>query len=105
MFDDSKAIAYDYETAYDTKAGYSLSCMPTWQYCADDRFDPYLVAICGENIFDHEYGQLPDFTIFRRLDDGRQLYIGRPESFPDWSVFHGRIGVSHNSGCESVVPR
>ena len=105
MFEDSKAIAYDYETAYDTKAGYSLSCMPTWQYCADDRFDPYLVAICGENIFDHEYGQLPDFTIFRRLDDGRQLYIGRPERFPDWSVFHGRIVVSHNSSFESVVTR
>lgn len=105
MFEDSKAIAYDYETVYDTKAGYSLSCMPTWQYCADERFDPYLVAICGEDIFDHEYGQLPDFTIFRRLDDGRQLYIGRPENFPDWSVFHGRIVVSHNSSFESIVTR
>ena len=105
MFEDSKAIAYDYETAYDTKAGYSLSCMPTWQYCADARFDPYLVAICGENIFDHEYGQLPDFTIFRRLDDGRQLYIGRPENFPDWSVFHGRIVVSHNNSFDGVVTR
>lgn len=105
MFEDSKAIAYDYETAYDTKAGYSLSCMPTWQYCADARFDPYLVAICGEGIFDHEYGQLPDFTIFRRLDDGRQLYIGRPENFPDWSVFHGRIVVSHNNSFDGVVTR
>lgn len=105
MFEDSKAIAYDYETVYDTKAGYSLSCMPTWQYCADERFDPYLVAICGEDIFDHEYGQLPDFTIFRRLDDGRQLYVGRPENFPDWSVFHGRIVVSHNSSFESIVTR
>ena len=105
MFEDSKAIAYDYETVYDTKAGYSLSCMPTWQYCADERFDPYLVAICGEDIFDHEYGQLPDFTIFRRLDDGRQLYVGRPENFPDWSVFHGRIVVAHNSSFESIVTR
>ena len=84
MFEDSKAIALDFETFYDTKAGYSLTSMSPQNYCADPRFDPYLVAICGDRIFDHEYDTLSDFTIFRRLDDGRQLYIGRPENFPDW---------------------
>lgn len=103
MFDDSKAIAFDFETFYDTKAGYSLTSMSPQNYCADPRFDPYLVAICGDCIFDHEYGTLPDFTIFRRLDDGRQLYIGRPENFPDWSVFHGRIMLAHNLAFDSVV--
>ena len=103
MFEDSKAIAFDFETFYDTKAGYSLTSMSPQNYCADPRFDPYLVAICGDRIFDHEYGTLPDFTIFRRLDDGRQLYIGRPENFPDWSVFHGRIMLAHNLAFDSVV--
>lgn len=103
MFDDSKAIAFDFETFYDTKAGYSLTSMSPQNYCADPRFDPYLVAICGDRIFGHEYGTLPDFTIFRRLDDGRQLYIGRPENFPDWSVFHGRIMLAHNLAFDSVV--
>lgn len=103
MFEDSKAIAFDFETFYDTKAGYSLTSMSPQNYCADARFDPYLVAICGRDIFDHEYGTLPDFTIFRRLDDGRQLYIGRPENFPDWGVFHGRIMLAHNLAFDSVV--
>ena len=103
MFEDSKAIAFDFETFYDTKAGYSLTSMSPQNYCADPRFDPYLVAICGDRIFDHEYGTLSDFTIFRRLDDGRQLYIGRPENFPDWSVFHGRIMLAHNLAFDSVV--
>lgn len=103
MFEDSKAIAFDFETFYDTKAGYSLTSMSPQNYCADPRFDPYLVAICGDRIFDHEYGTLPDFTVFRRLDDGRQLYIGRPENFPDWSVFHGRIMLAHNLAFDSVV--
>ena len=103
MFEDSKAIAFDFETFYDTKAGYSLTSMSPQNYCADPRFDPYLVAICGDRLFNHEYGTLPDFTIFRRLDDGRQLYIGRPENFPDWSVFHGRIMLAHNLAFDSVV--
>ena len=52
---DMQAVAIDYESFYCDKAGtrdYSLSLMPTWKYCADPRFDAYLVAICGWEITD-----------------------------------------------------
>lgn len=112
---DKAAVAIDYETFYDTKAGYSLTKMPVLQYCTDDRFDPYLVAICGweitdDGIFepDWEEGKVvtrrrEDKSIFRKLADGRQLYIGRPEKFPDWNDLKGRILLAHNAGFDSVV--
>ena len=103
---DREAVAIDYETFYDTKAGYSLTKMPTLQYCTDPRFDAYLVAICGWSIFpeirtsnrtgDHK-------GVYRDLDDGRQLYIGRPEEFPHWDKLRGRILLAHNAGFDSVV--
>ena len=37
---DRSAVAADWETFYDTKAGYSLSAMSPQLYCADPRFDP-----------------------------------------------------------------
>lgn len=112
---DKAAVAIDYETFYDTKAGYSLSKMPTLQYCTDDRFDPYLVAICGWEITDDGlFGdrwtegnvssvRRKDGSIFRKLSDGRHLYIGRPEKFPDWENLKGRILLAHNAGFDSVV--
>ena len=123
---DREAVAIDYETFYDTKAGYSLTKMPVLQYCTDDRFDPYLVAICGWGITDdgifepgmtlsggcYEVGWEPgkvvtrrrsDKSIYRKLADGRQLYIGRPENFDGWENLRGRMLLAHNAGFDSVV--
>lgn len=107
---DKDAVAIDYETFYDSKAGYSLTTMSTHQYCKDDRFDPYLVAICGRGIFDGPSDNAGSFTtcdvkrcIYRTLEDGRQLYIGRPEYFNHWRNLEGRILLAHNASFDSVV--
>ena len=123
---DLQAVAIDYETFYDTKAGYSLSSMSPQLYCADPRFDAYLVAICGWEITDdgifepgmtlsggcYEAGWEPgkvvtrkraDGSFFRKIEDGRQLYVGRPEKFPDWENLKGRILLAHNAAFDSVV--
>lgn len=123
---DRQAVALDYETYYDTKAGYSLSAMSPQLYCADPRFDAYLVAICGWEITDdgifepgmtlgggcYEAGWEPgkvitrkraDGSFFRKLEDGRQLYVGRPENFKDWDNLKGRILIAHNAAFDSVV--
>ncbi len=99
---DDMAVAIDYETMYDTKAEYSLSCMSPQQYCADPRFDAYLVAICGNNIFDKSETGMKR-NVYRELEDGRQLYIGRPEDFKYWNQLDGRILLAHNAGFDSVV--
>ncbi len=105
---DRNAVALDYETFYDTKAGYSLSAMSPQLYCADERFDAYLVAICGERVFDGDPDPGPEprgagRETFRTLDDGRQLYVGRPENFRHWNRLKGRILLAHNAGFDSVV--
>ena len=106
---DERAVALDYETFYDSKGGYSLTEMSPQQYCADERFDAYLVAICGEHIFDgpRDDESLPTVhpgrAVFRDLDDGRQLYIGRPEHFNHWGQLKDRILLAHNAGFDSVV--
>lgn len=107
---DKRAVAIDYETFYDSKGGYSLTTMSPQNYCADRRFDAYLVAICGEHIFDGPTDDPGAFvtqdvkdTVFRTLDDGRQLYIGRPEYFHHWNQLKDRILLAHNAGFDSVV--
>ena len=112
---DRSAVAADWETFYDTKAGYSLSTMSPQLYCADPRFDPYLVALCGweitdDGIFEPEWKEgetvtrfRTDGSMFRKLPDGRQLYVGRGENFPDWENLNGRIIVCHNCAFDSVV--
>lgn len=112
---DRSAVAADWETFYDTKAGYSLSAMSPQLYCADSRFDPYLVALCGweitdDGIFEPEWKEGETVTrfhtngsMFRKLPDGRQLYVGRGENFPDWENLNGRIIVCHNCAFDSVV--
>ena len=118
---DRQAVALDYESFYDTKAGYSLSAMSPQLYCADERFDAYLVAICGWEITDDGLfeadgvveGWEPGKTVtrwtlgggalVRKLPDGRQLYVGRPESFGGWDNLRGRILIAHNSAFDSVV--
>ena len=102
---DAKAVAIDYETFYDTKAGYSLTDMSPQQYCGDSRFDAYLVAICGEGLW-VEPPKDPERTtrsVYREVEGGRQLYIGRPENFCGWSSLEGRILLAHNAGFDSVV--
>ena len=105
---DEDAVALDYETYYSTKSGYSLTTMPTDAYCRDERFDAYLVAICGRNIFD---GLCDDGlvtcdvkpSVTRTLEDGRQLYIGRPEHFSYWNRLNDRILLAHNASFDSAV--
>lgn len=107
---DQDAVAIDYETFYDTKAGYSLTSMSPQNYCADPRFDPYLVAICGRDIMPaHAMGTEEGKAAYRgelicrELDDGRQLYIGRPERFAGWKNLEGRTLLAHNAAFDSVV--
>lgn len=110
MFEDSTACSLDFETFYDSKAGYSLTKMDPRRYCADERFDPYLVAICGDHIFDGHGDNDGNLVtqdvkpcVFRTLEDGRQLYIGRPEHFNHWNQLEGRIICCHNAGFDEVV--
>lgn len=103
---DDRAVAVDYETYYDAKGGYSLSCMSPQQYCAHEKFDAYLVAICGGDIFAEDWRTRKDRdprSVYRILGDGRQLYIGRPEKFLYWGLLDGRILLAHNAGFDSVV--
>lgn len=99
---DLRAVAIDYETFYDTRDGYSLKSMSPQNYCADPRFDAYLVAVCGVDVFDGPDAQTRD-TIKRTLDDGRQLFVGHPSAFDGWGKLGGRILLAHNAGFDSVV--
>ena len=112
--DPKRAVALDYETYYSSKDGYSLTNMGPTQYCADPRFDPYLVAICGWEITGD--GMWPgwktgetdtkfttDGSMFRKLPDGRHLYVGRPENFRDWKNLEHRTLCCHNAGFDEVV--
>lgn len=115
MPDDKLAFSLDFESDYSTKAGYSLAKMPTWMYCADARFNPYLVSLCGWEITDDGiFGEgwkegevVTRFTekgsMFRKLADGRQLYVGRPENFPDWENLKGRLTLSHNNSFDKCA--
>lgn len=112
---DKTAIAVDYESWYSTKDGYSLAKMPTWQYCASEKFDAYLVAICGWEVLsedptalDWEEGStITKFdgkgSMYRRLPDGRQLFVGRPENFSDWENLQGRLLLAQNASFDQVV--
>jgi hypothetical protein len=104
MEEKGRAVAIDYETFYDSESGYSLSTMPTDAYCRDERFDPYLVAICGSDVFDPALvGTSPTGDLYRVLEDGRQLFVGRPERFPAWDGLADRTLLAHNASFDSVV--
>lgn len=110
MFDDTSCVSFDFESYY--TRDYSLSKMPTWQYCADERFDPYLLAICGWQIFDDgvvdatEGEEKTVFdekgSMFRVLKDGRQLYVGRPENFKFYENVRHRVIAMHNASFDEV---
>jgi len=78
--------------------------MSPQNYCADDRFDAYLVAICGNDIWPNGKGGGAN-EVWRTLEDGRQLYVGRPENFGwnNWFSLEDRILLAHNAGFDSVV--
>lgn len=98
-FPDSQVFSIDFETDYDTKAGYSLSCMTTDQYCSDPRFNPYLVAIAGRGLFP-EGTPTPGYknrVMMSEDANGIQLFVGRPESFPWWERVNHHIIAIHNA--------
>lgn len=95
LFSDENAVALDYETFYSSADGYTLRKMTPDRYCADARFEPYLVAICGRN--------LGDQNEIKTLKDGRQLYVGKPESFACWGNLNGRKLLAHNASFDEVV--
>lgn len=98
-FPDSQVFSIDFETDYDTKAGYSLSCMTTDQYCSDQRFNPYLVAIAGRGLFP-EGTPTPGYknrVMMSEDANGIQLFVGRPESFPWWERVNHHIIAIHNA--------
>lgn len=111
MFEDTSCVAFDFESYYDRE--YSLAKMPTWQYCADERFDPYLLAICGRQIFDDaivkaEEGEEKTVfdekgSMFRVLKDGRQLYVGRPENFKFYENVRHRLIAMHNASYDEAA--
>lgn len=115
-FPDELAVSADWETYYSTKEKYSLTTMPTWQYCADERFNPYLLAMCGKNIYDEsvlgsgswkEGETLTVFNgagdMFRKLPDGRHLYVGDAERFTWWDKIDNRLIICHNASFDQVV--
>ena len=111
MFEDTSCVAFDFESYYDSE--YSLAKMPAWQYCADERFDPYLLAICGRRIFDDsvvtaEEGKEKTVfdengSMFRVLKDGRQLYVGRPENFKFYENVRHRLIAMHNASFDETA--
>lgn len=111
MFEDTSCVAFDFESYYDRE--YSLAKMPTWKYCADERFDPYLLAICGRQIFDDAIVKAEESeektvfdekgSMFRVLKDGRQLYVGRPENFKFYENVRHRLIAMHNASFDETA--
>jgi hypothetical protein len=66
-------IGFDYETYYSTKLKYGLKQMIAESYVRDERFDPYILAVC----------------------DGSQQWAGHPRDF-NWNAIEGQTLVSHN---------
>ncbi len=70
----------DFETYYDKD--YSLKKMTPYDYVQDRRFDPYLVAVHGDDVH----------------------YVGPPENF-DWTLLSGYDIVAHNMAFDGLVLR
>jgi DNA polymerase I-like protein with 3'-5' exonuclease and polymerase domains len=73
-----KVIAIDYETYYDNQC--SVREMIAEEYCADERFDAYMLSVY----------------------DGENKWVGHPSEF-DWPSLNGQIIVAHNARFELAV--
>lgn len=78
------ALAVDFETYY-LPDQYDIKTLGVDAYCADDRFDPYLVSVHGEK----ENGKI--FS-----------YVGEPQRL-DWSELDGEICLAHNARFDETV--
>ncbi|HRZ13068.1 MAG TPA: DNA polymerase [Kiritimatiellia bacterium] len=77
---DEPAVAVDFETEY--SASYTVRKLGHYAYCADPRFNAYLVAVC----------------------DGSTSSACHPRDF-DWRSISGKLWISHNAGFDRVVFR
>lgn len=76
----SRIISVDYETFYDTKAGYDIKALGAATYVRDPRFNPYLVSVF----------------------DGQASWAGHVRDF-NWEALQGETLLSHNAGFDSRV--
>lgn len=76
----SRIISLDWETFYDTKAGYGIRELGTWHYCNHERFNPYLISVC----------------------DDTEAWAGEPKDF-NWAALDGAHLLSHNKGFDFQV--
>lgn len=75
------AVMVDFETFYaNGKAKYSVRTMHPEEYCADERFHPYLMSVC----------------------DGVYSWCGEPKNF-NWGALDGKVLASHNAGFDHTV--
>lgn len=75
----SKIYAIDFETYYDKE--YSLSNLSYWQYVHSEKFDPYLVAVWGDDV----------------------QFSGPPSEFKEWHKLDGAIWLMHNAHFDDIV--
>jgi hypothetical protein len=104
-FTDDQVFSIDFETDYDSKGGYSLTCMTTDQYCSHPRFNPYLVAIAGKNLFP-EGTPTPGYVngiMMSEDKDGIQLFVGHPRDFKWWDRLNHHILAIHNAAFDERV--
>lgn len=76
-----RTIAIDFETYY-VKGEYSVKDLGNWRYCADERFDAFLLSVF----------------------DGSESWAGDPVDF-NWDALEGATLVAHNAGFDSRVSR
>jgi hypothetical protein len=76
----SRVISLDTETFYSKKEGYSVTEMGARKYCADPRFDCYLLSV----------------------SDGTESWSGEPKNF-NWDSLQGATLLSHNQQFDSTV--
>lgn len=74
-----KPVLIDYETFYH-KTDYSVRDLGNWRYCADPRFDAYLVSVY----------------------DGTEGWVGHPSNL-NWDALQGCLLLAHNASFDSRV--
>lgn len=75
-----KTISLDTETFYDTKAGYGVRELGSYNYTRDERFDCYMISV----------------------SDGTETWAGDPKNF-NWDSLDGVRLLSHNSAFDRAV--